>query len=224
MIQYIKPRIARSIKLGTPKKHFELTEKQIERLKTVSQVVLAVAAVAGFVFVATVAPNVFQLLDKVSWGKRTYRSRDTKSKDRQKRIIKSFYYLKRSGYIELVPEGNDFRMKITQKGRKKIQKMQFADLRIKTGKSWDKHWWIVIADIPQDLRHQADNFREKLKAMKFYPLQRTVWCYPFDPLDEIDFISAYFNVDRFVTVMEVSRVDPNDEKLLLGYFREQAVL
>lgn len=221
MKQYIKPQIARSIKLAIPKKRFELTERQIETLKNVSEVVLVVGMLAGTLALMVIAPNCFKILDKMPWAKKTYRSRDTKRRDQSHKITKSLYYLKSKGYIELVPGKDDFLMKITRKGRKKIQKMKFADLRVMQKSSWNKHWWIVIADVPKDYRHREDRFREKLKEMKFYPLQRTVWIYPFDPRDEIDFVSAYYQIERFVTTMEVLWMDPADEKVLKAYFREQ---
>lgn len=225
MKQYIKPGIARSVKFGTPLPRFELTESQIEKIKNISEIVLAVSAIAGAVMLMAVAPNCFQLLDKVPWFKKTYRSRDTKRKDQQRKVVKSIYYLKSRGYIELVPKGEDFQMTLTQKGRKKIQKMQFKNLRIyhHQGK-WNGHWWIVIADVPKDLRHREDYLRTKLKEMKFYPLQRTVWVYPFDPRDEVDFVSAYYRIDRFVTMMEVIHIDPADEEIVKAFFQSAGIL
>ena len=208
-----------------PKRRFELTEKQIEGLRTVGEVLLAVSIIAGTIALTVLAPNIFQVLDKMPWAKRTYRNRDTKSKDQQKKIAKSFYYIKQKGYVRLIPEGDDFKVKITRQGRKRMEKMRFNNLQIKKLNKWDSHWWLIIADVPsKDFRRQEDYFREKLKEMKFYPLQRTVWMFPFDPRDEIDFVSAYYHIDRFVTVMEVIRMDPEDEKNARAYFKDQQVL
>ncbi|MDZ4243889.1 MAG: hypothetical protein U1C57_02180, partial [Candidatus Doudnabacteria bacterium] len=199
MQQYQKPQIARSIKAGTPIKRFELTEKQLATLKTVSEVVFAVGMVVGTLALTVVAPNIFQILDKMPWAKRTYRSRDFKRRDQQRKVTKSLYYLKSKGYVELIPDGDDFQMKITQKGRKKVETLHFENLQVKRQKVWNGHWWVIAADVPKELRRRADFFRDKLKAMKFYPLQRTVWFFPFDPRDEVDFVAAYYGLDRYVT-------------------------
>ena len=133
-------------------------------------------------------------------------------------------YLKRKGYVELIPEGEDFKMKITQKGRKKIQKMNFGNLQINITKPWNGRWWVIVSDVPKEFRRRADYLRAKFKEMKFYPLQRTVWVFPFDPRDEVDFVAAYYHLDRYVTAMEVVTLDPSDKKLLRGYFRERGIL
>mgnify|MGYP001573153774 CR=1 FL=1 len=224
MKQYQKPQIANSIREGTPHSRFELSEKQLETLKNVSEVILAVGTILGTLALAVVAPNIFQALDKMPWAKRTYRSRDFRRRDQRRKIVQSLYYLKRRGYVELIPDGEDFKMKITQRGRKKIKKMSFANLEIKTDKSWNGHWWVIVSDVPKELRHRADYFREKLKSMKLYPLQRTVWVFPFDPRDEVDFISTYYGVGRYATTMEVIKLDPSDEQLLREYFRVEGIL
>jgi len=102
--------------------------------------------------------------------------------------------------------------------------MNFEDLQIRVEKSWNSHWWVVVSDVPKEFRYQADRFREKLKKMKLYPLQRTVWVFPFDPRDEIDFVSAYFGLDRYVTVMEVLKLDPADGQLIREYFEDNDIL
>jgi len=48
--------------------------------------------------------------------------------------------------------------------------------------------------------------------------------YPFDPRREIDYVSTYYRINGFVTVMEVARVDPSDKKVLVKHFREAGIL
>lgn len=75
-----------------------------------------------------------------------------------------------------------------------------------------------MADIPKEYKNAADNFRRKLRQMKFYPLQRTVWLYPFDPRVEVDFVSTFLRVERFVTTMKVTKLEQSDAKILTDYF------
>lgn len=221
----MKPVIAQSIRQGFPRKHLQLSEKQIGTLKNIKDLVLAIALVTGTITLATLAPNIFQYLDKMPWARRTYRSRNTKLKDQEKKVIRSIYYLKTQGYVELIPEGEDFKVKIVKKGRKKVRQMRFDSLSVPKMKTWNGHWWIVLADIPsKDYRRRADFFRDKLKTMNFYPLQRTGWVYPFDPRDEVDFVSAYYGVERFVTTMEAVTVDSEDKTVLKKYFKETGIL
>ena len=225
MQPYVKPSITNSIKRGIPKKRFELSEKQVENLKSVSEVILAVGTIAGTLVLTLLAPNIFQYLNKMPWARNTYRNRDTKWKDQQQKITKAIYYLKKEGYVELTPDGEDFIMKIKKKGRKKIRKLQFDSLSIPMPNQWNRRWWLVIADVPsKEYRRHADFFREKLKKMNFYPLQRTVWVFPFDPRDEVDLVAARYGIERFVTIMEVLTLDPEDGKVLNEFFRGKKIL
>ena len=124
----------------------------------------------------------------------------------------------------MIPDGNNFILKVTKKGRRLEAKLNFIDLRIDCSKKWDGNWWIIIADIPVELRHRSDYFREKLKEIKFCPLQRTVWVFPHDPRDEVEFVAAYFGLERYVTSMKVSEMDKEDEKKVKQFFKERGVL
>ena len=64
----------------------------------------------------------------------------------------------------------------------------------------------------------------KLKDMGFYPLQRTLWFYPFDPRKELESVLRRYDIGRFVTVMEVNRLDKSDEKIMKKYFRSQKII
>lgn len=225
-MRYFKPRIGTIIKSATPKDkrpRFHLTEKQLERMSSVSEVVLAIVSTSAILLTA-IAPNILDLINRPSWGKRTYRNPRTKYQEQTRRVTKSFYYLKAKGYVELKRQGIDFLVKITQKGRKKIQQMQFATLKVRKPSKRDGYWWVVIADVPNENRRRADLFRNKIKSMGFYPLQRTVWVYPHDPRDEVDFVSAYYGIQHYVTTMRADVLDPEDEKALKGHFRDAGVI
>ena len=222
----IKPKIGRIVEKARPDPGFELSEKQLKILKTTSQVLLALAAVAGTVSFMSLAPNAFKILDGLDWSDDAFgpkRPRRKRIENQEKKIRKAFYYLKAKGYIKLIPQGDDFLMKVTQKGRKFKKKMKFADLEIPAPKVWDRNWWAIVADVPTDWKHRADMFREKLLEMKFYPLQRTVWLFPHDPRTEIDFLSAYLQVDRFVTTMNINKLEPTDERIVKKFFKKEGI-
>ncbi len=221
---YNKLTITAAINTALPKKRLELSERQISRLKTAAQIILALGAAAGAVALAVMAPNAGRLLGQVGPNRSFIQSKERRTAYKHQ-VLKSLYYLKQRGDIELIQQGNDYLMKITQKGRKKIQKMRLGTLAIKRPSFWKGRWWLVLADIPsKPFRSRADLFRNKLKELQFYPLQRTVWVYPFDPRDEVDFISAFYNLERFVTCMEVSKMDPSDEKLVYDFFYKSGLL
>lgn len=200
-----------------------LTPQQIEKLRTAGGIALGIIGVAGIVALSAVAPNMFYAFDKLF--SRKYRGRKFTRKEKERKIAKTFYYLKESGYIRMRPTGKDFKIFLTELGRKKLEKMNLETLVVKRLSSWDGKWWQVAADIPtEEYKWAADLFRQKLKDIKFFPLQRTLWFYPYDPRREVEYIIRYYGIESFVTVMEINRLDKDDERKMKFFFKQEGVL
>lgn len=218
---YTKPELASIIKEATPKPKFELTQSQINRLKSASDIVLAIAGIAGLTMVSVLAPNALQMF-KSAFVKDD--SPRMSFKDRQKKLGRSFYYLKDKNYIQLKPKGRDLEIHLTDKGRKKLKSLKLDTLEIKKPLFWDGKFWQVAADIPIQYRNGADALRKKLRQIGFYSLQRTLWFYPYDPRKEVELLIKEYEIDRFVTVMKIALMDYADQKVLKDFFKETKVI
>lgn len=215
--------LAGIVKQAIPKPTFELSEEQIEKLRTFSDALLSILTVAGTLTLTIAAPNALRIFDlfekkRKSWTKKPSRAW------KQKKILRTFYYLRQQGKIEFKKKGNDYEVILTEKGRKKLKKINFQTMTGPREKTWDGKFWQVAADIPTKYRIGADAFRDKLKSMNFYPLQRTLWFYPYDPRVEIEFIARTYGISSFVTMMKIQELDPSDERLLKVYFKELDVV
>lgn len=135
-------------------------------------------------------------------------------------IAKAFYYLKKKKLIILKEEADGkIMVQLSEKGRKKILKYQLEDLRIETPIKWNKKWYVVIFDIPHKLRWARiarEAFRQKLKDLGFYQLQKSVWVHPYDCEKEILFLKEIFRLGPFVKYLEVTKID--DELKLREHF------
>lgn len=191
------------------------------RVRTAAGVALIALAIVGTMAVPSAAPHLFKVLYKL------YRSRK-RSKPRDLAAIQSkriFFYLKRTGAVRFHRNGSEWFVSITRAGQKRLQRLGFDALVIPKPKRWDKKWWLVAADIPtKGYKIAADNLRRKLVQVGFKPLQRTLWIHPYDPRKEVEEIISHYGVERFVTIMEINRLDIQDEKLLKYYFRKRGVL
>lgn len=218
----IKPKISRALGVSFKKSKPFFSEMEIKAFKTVGGLVLALVAAAGIMALAVVAPNLIGAIGKLSTGR--FRGKSYTQKERRKKVAQTIYYLKKSGMIKFKKTSKDILLFLTSKGKHKLKAENFNALRIHTQAKWDKKWWLVAADIPTKThRRGADLLRAKLKEMGFMSLQRTLWLYPFDPRQEVQFIAEHFGVEKFLTVMEVNRADRQDEDNLKKHFRSVGV-
>ncbi|MDP3994003.1 MAG: hypothetical protein U1C57_00190 [Candidatus Doudnabacteria bacterium] len=216
--------LKKEISGAAPRPGFELTEAQMERLRRVGEVALGVSVIAGTAAVSVVAPNIFSALDKI-FGKKQYGTRRNTLARREEQVIKSFYYMRRQGYIKIKKRGDLLIVHPMELGQRRLVKLKFENLSVRRPRSWQGLWWLVLADIPsKQFRAAADMFQKKLKQMDFYPLQRTAWVYPFDPRTEVEAVAAHYRISPFVTTMEVKRLDKSDEEVLRDFFREKGLI
>ena len=146
-----------------------------------------------------------------------------KRNERMRKVTRSFYYLKERGYVSFSAD-NNLDIQITDKGKAKLKDLYFKSLSVPK-QFWDGKYWQVAVDIPtKEHRDGADALRRHLKRMSFYPLQRTLWFYPFDPRKQIDILADTYRIAQFVTVMKIAKMDPADGKILYVFFREIGVL
>jgi len=219
---YEKQKIGSIIRNSIPKgKTPKLTPAQVEKIKTVSGIALAIVGVAGIIALSAVAPNMFVAIDKLFLKKGVRSSR----KRKEIQIAQTFYYLKRSGLIRMRYASKDYKIFLTKFGAKRLKKLNFQTMTVERPDKWDGKWWQIAADIPtKEYRRGADLLRQKLKEMNFYPLQRTLWFYPYDPRQEIEFIVVHYEIERFVTVMEISRLDKDDERKMKVFFQKMMII
>jgi len=196
---------------------YELRRKQIEQLANLSQVILALVAAAGIVTVASVAPNALKTANYCLKLRKKFKG--LAYDEKQKKMEKAFYYLRSSGLIKFHGETSDLKISLTEKAKQMLVKVGFKTIQISKPKTWDKKWWLVASDIPtKEHRLGADQFRTKLKNMGFYFLQKSLWIYPYDPRGEIKFIAETYGIDNFITIMEINRLDREDEAKAKQFF------
>ncbi|KKU92617.1 MAG: CRISPR-associated endonuclease Cas2 [Candidatus Zambryskibacteria bacterium RIFCSPHIGHO2_01_FULL_46_30] len=72
---------------------------------------------------------------------------------------------------------------------------------------WDKKWRIVIFDIPEKLKKIREALRHHLKQLGFIELQHSVFVLPFECQNEIEYITEFYNIRRFVRYIEAHHID-----------------
>ena len=95
---------------------------------------------------------------------------------------------------------------LTRKGKMRVLTYHFSSMKIQQGK-WDGNWRLVIFDIPEKIRSGRDALRHKLSALGFYELQKSVFIFPFECRNEVEFIIEYFNLRKHVRYGIISEID-----------------
>lgn len=165
-------------------------------------------AVAGAVCIAATSP--YFGINLMRGVKRWLKYRKVYAK---KRITDTFKRLQRQGCIAIERKGNQIYIRLTEKGKKMAGWLQIDALKIKRPKKWDGKWRIVIFDISQLKKFYREAFRGKLKELGFYPLQKSVWIFPFDCRDEVELLRDFFGLSQKEMRLIVAQDIGSDEWL-----------
>ena len=165
--------------------------------------ILRILAAGGILTASLALPNLPQVLKflGVIGAKDRYRIRRTLHNLKEKRLV-NFY---ENGIIE-----------ITEKGKKKILQYDIEEMSIKSPAKWDGCWRIVIFDIPEKFKKARNALSKKIKDLGLFPLQKSVFVYPFDCRDEINFVSEFFGVGKFTQYIVAKEID--SENFLKQHF------
>jgi len=72
---------------------------------------------------------------------------------------------------------------------------------------WDRKWRIVMFDIPERLKKIRDTLRYQLRRLGFIELQRSVFVFPFECRDEIEYIIEFYDIRKHVRFIEANHID-----------------
>ncbi len=103
------------------------------------------------------------------------------------------------------PDGS-YTMVLTEKGKMKALTYNFERMKIEGGE-WDGKWRLVVFDIPEKIRKGRAALREKIRELGFHELQKSVWIFPYECKDEIDFIVEFFGLRRYVRFCTLDSID-----------------
>ncbi len=105
---------------------------------------------------------------------------------------------------------------LTEKGRERVLTFDDERMRIEKPSRWDGKWHAVLFDIPEKNKNAREAFRFKLRELGFYRWQKSVFVHPYPCNEQIDFISAFFNVRIYVRYAVMSYIT-NEAELRLHF-------
>lgn len=94
-------------------------------------------------------------------------------------------------------EKGEVQLVLTKEGQQRVLRYKIDELNLSSKKK-DGLMRVIIFDIPEKEKAAREIFREKLKEMGFYRLQRSVFVTPYKCKSEIDFLSHSLGVASHV--------------------------
>jgi DNA-binding transcriptional regulator PaaX len=183
----------------------KLEEKSRKRSKrkNLEKLILSTVGGIGILAVGLLAPNVIGAMGKLGLLP-NMRQKEYVGSSASKMVKKGL--LKFNGkYYEL-----------TLAGQERLRRWEFADFKFKRPKRWDGKWRVMIFDIPEKKRRERDLVRKLFKSAEFYPLQESVWVYPYDCEDIIALLKTDFGVGKNLLYLIVEEIE--NDKYLREFF------
>ncbi|MCG2690413.1 hypothetical protein L6252_04035 [Candidatus Parcubacteria bacterium] len=188
------------------KKYSETTKKVLLGVAMVG--VVAIAATSPY-FLLGIAKEIIKNNKKKSFQKLNKQ----KAQEEEKKIAKTIARLNKNKLVILSKENGLLRVKLSEKGLRKVKEIEFDGMEIQKPKHWDKKWRLVTFDIPDTTKRPArDALRKKLKKLNFYPLQKSVFIHPYPCEKEIQILCELFEIWPYVNILLVEKIF-NDEEV-----------
>jgi len=126
------------------------------------------------------------------------------NKEKLRKEIRNLY---RSKLIKKQDNANgSITITLTEKGKLKALTYNFDKIKI-DNTNWDGKWRLIVFDIPEKLKSGRNALRAKIKELGFYELQKSVWVYPYECRNEIDFVVEFFNMRKYVRFAIIDSID-----------------
>lgn len=134
----------------------------------------------------------------------------------QKTVVDALYRLRKKKIVKYQEIGDKIKIVLTESGKKKVLYYKFDDLNIKKPKNWNGKWHLIAFDIPEKYKSARNALADKMRELGLVPFQESLWIYPFNCKDEIDFAAEVFNVGKYVQYLVVESI--TNDKLLRQKF------
>ncbi len=159
-------------------------KKEQKRKVRIKNLILRTIVVTGVISIALMAPKMTRLL----------RQLDRPAKNRAqlyRRITQAIKRLEQDGLVTVSGEYAKRRVKITEKGREVMERIEFGEYVIPEPAFWDGKWRVLIFDINERRRRVRDQLRRLLDGAGFVRIQDSVWVYPYACDEFVSLVRAH---------------------------------
>ncbi|MEK7116812.1 MAG: hypothetical protein AAB837_01435 [Patescibacteria group bacterium] len=163
------------------------------------QAILTTLKVGGFVTLAVCAPNALSILKTCGWI--------STRRNPVYNLLSTIQKLEDKDFIEIKKDKEGEHLKITDKGKLFLWKLESKHLVLKKPRKWDKRWRMIIFDIKEKERFQRDAIRLMLQNIGCVCLQNSVWVYPYDCEEVITLLKVSYEIGEEVLYVIAEKIE-----------------
>lgn len=123
-------------------------------------------------------------------------------------LNRSIKNLVESGCVEIHNSDNQKYLKITQKGKSKLNYIKLEGEEALVSNTWDGFWRIIILDIPENRKSEREALRYLLKKANFICIKNTVWISPYPYENLFTNIKKDLNLGTELMILVTNKLDP----------------
>jgi len=120
-----------------------------------------------------------------------------------------------AGYAEIHKSDNQSYVRITKKGKNKLDCIKLSGEDALISSTWDGFWRIVILDIPENRKPEREALRYLLKKANFTCIKNTVWISPFPYENLFTNIKKDLNLGTELMIIVTNKLDPETNSYFL---------
>ena len=142
-------------------------------------------------------------------------SLNTKNKKLNYSINRSVKNLKESGHIEVLSSDNKKYLKLTAKGKNKVNCIKLEGEGALISPTWDGFWRIIILDLPEKRKSEREALRYLLKKANFVCIKNTVWISPYPYENLFTNIKKDLGLGTELMIIVSNKLDDETQKYFL---------
>ncbi|MEK7460661.1 MAG: hypothetical protein AAB647_00410 [Patescibacteria group bacterium] len=130
--------------------------------------------------------------------------------------------LERQGAIRRTGRGQSATIYVTEIGKRQIRRLLTELKQAPRQQVWDGKWRIISFDVSESHRTGRQLLQRKLRQLGCYPLQRSVYIYPFEIKDLIEEIRMAYDLRTDLVYLIAESID--NPHLIQSFFENNGVL
>jgi DNA-binding transcriptional regulator PaaX len=135
-----------------------------------------------------------------------------------KRAVKNLVL---SGHIEKLQSDRQDYLRLTKKGKMKLNSLMLEGVDTLVPASWDGFWRIIILDLPEDRKNERESLRYLLKKANFVCIKNTVWISPLPYENLFINIKKDLGLSTELMVIVTDKIDEDTKIAFLNAIKNQ---